>query len=183
MCSLITFQYFRPEKVTMVPFSLEGKLLSLKFTWHRDSSDTDSFMCSCINKEQTCNKWKKIMSATFLYQILSRPHWTGVSHWKHSSKRNRQEDCPYVHDEVLYISPWLHQSCRAARILWSREFGLVRYLLRACHLFASFLIQKSLCLAQPLLLYNGFYFIEYYTLTFLWPLHKVCEPSHAAIQW
>ena len=37
--------------------------------------------------------------------------------------------------------------------------------------------------SQPLLLYNGFYFIEYYKLTFLWPLGKVCEPSHAVIQF
>ncbi len=29
--------------------------------------------------------------------------------------RNRQEDCQYVHGEVLYISSWLHQLCRAVK--------------------------------------------------------------------
>ena len=32
---------------------------------------------------------------------------------KHSLKRNRQDDYQYVHDEVLYISSWLHQISRA----------------------------------------------------------------------
>ncbi len=30
-------------------------------------------------------------------------------HWEHNLIRNRQEDCLYVQDKILYISSWLHQ--------------------------------------------------------------------------
>ncbi len=35
------------------------------------------------------------------------------NHFKHSLKRNRQDDCQYVHGEVLYIFSRLHQLSRA----------------------------------------------------------------------
>ncbi len=37
--------------------------------------------------------------------------------WEHSLKRNRQEDCQDLHDEVLYISSWLHQLCTAVLVM------------------------------------------------------------------
>ncbi len=45
-----------------------------------------------------------------------------LSHWIQSLKRNRQDDCQYVHDEVSYISWWLHTLSRAVihgRAPWS----------------------------------------------------------------
>ncbi len=46
-------------------------------------------------------------------------HWKRLfsSHWKHSLKRNRQEDCQY---EMMrfYISSWLHQLCRKVMHGW-----------------------------------------------------------------
>ncbi len=51
-----------------------------------------------INWEWVCPPWLIVLRT-----IMS------LSHWKHSLKRNRQEDCHYVYDEVLYISSWLHQ--------------------------------------------------------------------------
>ncbi len=38
---------------------------------------------------------------------------------KHSSKRNRQDDCQYVHDDVLYISSRLHWLSRAVMNGWT----------------------------------------------------------------
>ncbi len=38
---------------------------------------------------------------------------------RHSLKRNRQYDCQYVHDEVLYISSRLHQLSRAVIYGWT----------------------------------------------------------------
>ncbi len=38
---------------------------------------------------------------------------------KHSLKRNRQDDCQYVHDEILYISSRLHQLSRAVMHCWT----------------------------------------------------------------
>ncbi len=36
-----------------------------------------------------------------------------IYQWKYSLKRNRQDDCQYVYDEVLYISSGAHQLSRA----------------------------------------------------------------------
>ncbi len=49
-----------------------------------------------------------------------KPRWSCFfpTHWKHSSKWNRQEDCQHVHDGVLNISLWLHQLCRAVMHGW-----------------------------------------------------------------
>ena len=59
------------------------------------------------------------------YQRISA-HWAAYitiqpvrDQCKHSLKRNRQDDCQYVHDEVLYISSKLHQLSRAVIHGWT----------------------------------------------------------------
>ncbi len=60
-----------------------------------DQCSTGCFRKKCCSLDSETNPQKNIVSVPLI----------------HSLKRNMQEDCQCVHDEVLYTSLWIHQLC------------------------------------------------------------------------
>ncbi len=98
--------------------------------------------------------------------MLTTNSW---SQCKHSLKRNRQDECQYVHDEVLYISSRLHVNI-AFIGLTLKQFIILNLKSLSFPFFFRF---HGVNIAQVYMVGSSTYIWEHYLLQLRW--HAYCQ--------
>ena len=103
---------------------IQGKsLLERLFVWNSDKEGMSREGAPTLRRFHYRCFFRAPRSVAHLLDYLYNwEYWKLKTCWiqcKHSLKRNRQDDCQYVHDEVLYISSRIHQLSRAVMHGWT----------------------------------------------------------------